>query len=135
MRAALLALSLVACVTAAPEPPPANTPAGVDPVIAARAEGVDFRALGDRPDFLLHIYRDDRIFLAWDYGQNQEFFPKGEPIYPRWNGEIYETRNERHRLRVEIRHRPCRDVNGATHPAEVTIEIDGDERHGCGFAL
>lgn len=134
MRAVALALSLAACAIPASAPTSTN-PAGIDPVIAARASGVEFRAVGDRPDFVLHIYRDDRIFLAWDHGQHQELFPKGEPMLPRWNGEIYQTRNESHALRIEIRHRPCRDVGGQTHPADVTVEIDGDERHGCGFEL
>jgi hypothetical protein len=138
MRAVVLALLLAACSSGPPEelaPPPLPQRAGIDPVIAARAEGVVFRALGDGPDFVLHIFRGDRIFLAWDYGANQQSFPKPEPILPAWNGEIYETQNEAHTLRVEIRRLACVDVNGQTLPARVTVVIDGEERTGCGRDL
>jgi hypothetical protein len=91
--------------------------------------------VGHSPDFVLHIYRDERITLAWDHGAHQETFPKPEPVLPRWHGEIYETRNERHALRVEIRRsRPC--IDGAERlEATVTVVIDGEERTGCGRSL
>jgi hypothetical protein len=142
MRALLLALPLLAaCSSSRPQDlPPPQLPqrAGVDPIVAARAEGVAFRAVGHGPDFVLHIYREDRITLAWDHGAHQETFPKPDPILPRWHGEIYETQNERHRLRVEIaRARVCTDAeaNGEIWPTTVRVIIDDETREGCGRDL
>ncbi len=141
-RAIIAAAALLAACSSSPpeELPPPTLPqrAGVDPIIAARAEGVVFRAQGAAPDFLLHIYRNDRIFLAWDNGASQETFAKGEPILPRWHGEIYETANARHTLHVELhRARPCRDerLGNETFPVTVLVTIDGEQRSGCGRDL
>lgn len=138
IRAAFVALALLAgCSGAREELPPPQLPqrAGVDPIVAARAAGVAFRAVGETPDFVLHIYREDRITLAWDNGAHQETFPKPEPILPRWNGEIYETRNERHALTIEVRHTRCETGSGEVFLDSVRILIDGEERRGCGRAL
>lgn len=139
MRAAILSLVLLsACSSGVREElPPPQMPqrAGVDPIVAARAAGVAFRAVGEAPDFVLQIYRENTITLAWDNGANQETFPKPEPIFPRWNGEIYATRNERHTLTIEVRHTPCDAGNGEMALASVRILIDGEERRGCGRAL
>ncbi len=137
MRALALALLLAACAAPRDELPMPSLPqrAGVDPVVAARAEGVDFRAVGHAPDFVLQIYRDDRITLAWDAGAHEETFPKTEPVYPRWNGEIYHTHNGEHALMIEIRRSlPCVH-EGERFESTVRIEIDRIERRGCGRSM
>jgi hypothetical protein len=113
-RAALASLLLLAACSSAPpaELPPPELPqrAGIDPIVAARAEGVVFRALGADPDFVLHIFRNnERIFLALDNGQRQEIFTEIRVTLPPYRGTIYEAANERHALRVEVRDAPCRD--------------------------
>lgn len=135
-RTLLVAAALAAC-SASPreEPPPPQLPqrAGVDPIVAARASGVVFRAVGAEPVFVLQIYREDRIVLVLDHGATEETFAKPEPMLPRWNGEIYETQNERHRLAIMIRRdRPC-----PTQPGEyvVVLRLDGAEMTGCGRDL
>jgi uncharacterized membrane protein len=86
---------------------------------------------------VFHLYRDNRIFVAWDDGARQQHFPTTEPILPAWNGEVYETQSETHRLRVEIRRTTCRDETtpAETFPARVRVIIDGEEREGCGRGL
>lgn len=127
-------VALAACSSSPPEElPPPQLPqrVGVDPIVAARAEGVAFRAVG--PAFVLHIYREDRIVLMLNDGATEESFPKPEPLLPRWNGEIYETENERHRLSIMVRRdRPC-----PTQPGEhlVVLRYDEAELTGCGRDL
>ena len=140
IRALFLAFALAACSTAPKdELPPPQLPqrAGVDPIVAARAEGVVFRAQGANPDFVLHLYRDSRIFLSWDSGAHREHFPASEPIYPAYRGRVFETRNERFAIRVDIHDGPCRDeaLGPQVFSATVTVEIDGVERSGCGREL
>lgn len=139
MRAVLIVLALAAGCSSGPrqELPAPELPqrAGIDPIVAARAQGVAFRGTGQAPDFVLDVYREDRITLAWDYGARQETFPKPAPILPRWNGEIYETRNERHTLRIEIRRNRCETEHGEMALADVRVELDGVEWRGCGRDL
>jgi hypothetical protein len=140
VRALLLALALAACSTAPKDDlPPPQLPqrAGVDPVVAARAEGVVFRAQGANPDFVLHLYRDNRIFLSWDAGAHEESFPASDPILPAYRGRVFETHTERFALRVDIRDGPCRDaaLGPQAFSATVIIEIDGVQRRGCGREL
>ena len=140
IRALFLALALAACSTAPKEDmprPQLPQRTGVDPTVAARAEGVVFRAQGANPDFVLHLYRDNRIFLSWDSGAHQEHFPASEPILPAYRGRVFETRNDRLALRVDIRDGPCRDeaLGPQVYSATVIVAIDGVERRGCGREL
>jgi hypothetical protein len=133
MRALALALAISACSTAPEELPPPQLPqrAGVDPLVAARAEGVDFLAHGSAPMFHLRFY-ETRITLSLE-GVAPLDFPRGEPLLPRWNGEIYETTNGSHRLRVEVRNdRPCPDRPGYV---VVHVNLNGAQAIGCGRTI
>ena len=131
MRAALLALALTACASPPPELPPPVLPqrVGVDATVALRAEGARYMAIGEE-QFVLRIY-DERISFA-RAGEDELSFPQTEPLYPRWNGEIYETDANGHRLRVEIRRRgECADKDGRD---TVAVTLDGAAMMGCGRA-
>jgi uncharacterized membrane protein len=125
------AFVLASCASPAGEVVPAQPapqPAGVDPIAAARAEGVRFLAYGAAPMFHLRLY-EDRITLSLE-GAPAQSFPRPEPQFPRWNGEIYTTSNAAHRLRIEVRrYRECPTQLGY-HVVEITL--DGAELHGCG---
>jgi len=132
MRAAFAALVLLgACASPQPQElpaPPLPQRAGVDPVVAARAEGVSFLAHGEAPAFELRFY-EDRITLKLASGQLQSF-ARPEPRYPRWNGSIHETSNSTHRLIVSIRDdRPCPETPGQN---VVEVMFDAQELRGCG---
>ena len=104
---------------------------GVDPLVAARAEGVEFRAVGD--GFVLDIFRAERIRLTLTATGEELTFPKPEPQYPRWHGSIYETSNEPHDLHIAIRnYRPCERADRPTYPITVDIRLDDRELQGCG---
>lgn len=134
MRAAILATLLVtACAgNVREELPPPQLPqrTGVDPLVAARAEGIEFRAVGD--GFVLDIFREERIRLTLDK-EGALIFAKPEPRYPRWNGSIYETANDAYRLAIEIRNdRRCQGANRAEYPTTVHILLNDLELNGCG---
>jgi hypothetical protein len=128
------AVLLAACSTPRPQemPPPALPQrAGVDPIVAARAEGVEFRAVGE--GVALDIFRADRIRLTMTSTSEVLFFPKPAPQYPRWNGSIYETSTDAHTLRIEIRnYLTCERPDRTTYPITVNITLDGREIHACG---
>lgn len=129
LRSLLCALALAACSSPPAQLPAPDLPqrAGVDPLVAARAEGVRFLASGEAPVFNLRFY-DDRITLALEGGEPQSF-ARAAPTYPRWNGEIYTTSNDAHQLEVRVIRRPC-PMQLGYHIVELTL--DGRELAGCG---
>lgn len=138
MRAILIALALTACAQApvlTPAPSPA-LPAGAPSWETARAAGVDFRAVGQEPGWLLDIYQSDRIVLEWNYAQDRAAFPLTEPQYPQEGVTRYETRANGHTLTITTRRFPCQDtMSGENFPATVEIVIDATTLRGCGRSV
>jgi hypothetical protein len=138
-RAAIFAaLLLAACGgnAAREELPPPQLPdrAGVDPLVAARSEGVEFRAVAD--GVVVDIFREHHIRLITTATGEQLIFPKTEPRFPRWNGSIYETISGTRSLGIEIRnHQPCERADRDLYPITVTIVLDGRQIPACGRAF
>ena len=103
----------------------------------AKLDGVDFRALGQEPGWLLEITRGRNIVLEADYGENRYVFPAAEPEVDAASGRMrYVTALPDHRLEVLIESEPCRDImSGFPFPSTVTITLDGRTLRGCGRAL
>lgn len=140
MRVAFLVLAL----TAACSPPAPNASTAPEAVEAAtmpdwdsaRAQGVDFRAVGQEPGWMLDIYQRDTIKLIWDYGERAAAFPLVEPTYPQEGATRYATQSGGQALEVTIRRLPCQDaMSGESFPATVDITIDGRALNGCGRTL
>jgi|LNFM01.2.fsa_nt_gb hypothetical protein len=127
--AATALFALAACsTTPRDELPPPQLPqrAGVDPVVAARAEGIEFRATGD--GFVLEIYRTERIDLKLAEAEQVLTFPRTEPRMPAWHGSVYWTEAAGRRLEIDIHEgRPCPDGG-----ASVVVRLDYEEFRGCG---
>lgn len=158
MRAALLcslALALAACNP--PEVKTGETPAasaerpdiGTGPVQTpqealaampswetARASGVDFRAVGQEPGWLLDIYTRGIIKFAWDYGESYAEFAVAEPDTLQEGATRYEANSDGHALVVTIRRPPCQDaMSGQPYPSTVEVVIDGRTLNGCGRSV
>lgn len=148
MRALTLALVLAGCgadhrQTAPPEPPAPAPGAGaasnesnlaqMPGWEAARAAGVEFRAVGQEPGWLLDIYRRERIRLLWDYGEQIADFPLTEPSYPVEGVRRHQAQANGRTLTVSITRQPCNDaMSGQGYPASVEVVIDGRTLNGCG---
>lgn len=160
MRILILCAGLIACSpapreaaqTQAPEAeaPPESTPAesaAADHSNAAnlaqmpswqeaRARGVDFRAVGQEPGWLLDIYVRNRIRLLWDYGESLADFPLTAPDASQEGVTRYRTQANGRTLTIVIRRTPCSDaMSGEAYPARVDIEIDGRALDGCGRSV
>ena len=149
MRALILALALAACgqtniATTAPEEAPApavetTADPNAPPAPAwedARAEGVDFRAVGQEPGWMLNIYRESKITLDWDYGQSRAEFPLSAPNTTQEGATSYSAQANGHTLSVTIRRFPCQDaMSGAAFPSTVQVTIDGQALQGCGRSV
>lgn len=144
MRALILVAALAAC-TAEPakqDAPPASAesaPATQSPLAqmpswdAARAAGVDFRAVGQEPGWIVDIYTQNRIVALLDYGQTQIEFPRPNPTSPAEGATRYETQTGGHTLSITIRRSPCQDaMSGEAYPASVELVVDSRVLRGCG---
>jgi heat shock protein HslJ/uncharacterized membrane protein len=102
----------------------------------ARLRGVDFRAAGSEPSWVLEVLRD-RILFVEGQGAERVTVPRPAAHVDVGTGEtVYAAETEGHRLQVVIRERECVDAtSGDRSEASVAIELDGRTYRGCGYAL
>ncbi|MGE0044185.1 MAG: YbaY family lipoprotein [Hyphomonadaceae bacterium] len=111
--------------------PPAQNPAGSDEVL-----GVDFRAVGNEPNWMLDITDDSRLVLSYNNGNDRFEAPAGAPTYPVEGSTQYNGVNGPNTIGVTIQRFPCQDsMSGETFPARVTVVLNGRALSGCGRSL
>lgn len=149
MRALILLLALAACSPQpatqeeAPVAPASETanPAGAALATmptweTARAAGVDFRAIGQEPGWIVDIYTQDKIVALLDYGETRIEFPRGEPTYPVEGATRFESQVDGHTLAITYRRAPCEDaMSGEAYPSAVEVVVDGRTLTGCGKSV
>jgi putative lipoprotein len=102
----------------------------------ARAAGVDFRAVGQEPGWLLDIYTRGIIKFVWDYGERYSEFAIVEPTHPQEGLTRYEANSDGVALVVNIRRAPCQDaMSGEAYPSTVEVVVDGRTLNGCGRSV
>nr|WP_102136348.1 YbaY family lipoprotein [Marinobacterium profundum] len=101
----------------------------------AAYRGVDFRALGNEPGWLLEVDEGKDLRLVTDYGERSLYLPAPAP---RFEGGIvrYSIRTKTHDVELNIEPRACQDsMSGAAFEARVRLQLDGQEYLGCGRYL
>ncbi len=102
----------------------------------ARAAGVDFRAVGQEPGWMLDIYQSDQIKLIWDYGEMSATFPLTAPVVSEEGATRYTAQAEGRTLTIAIGRTPCQDsMSGEVFPATVAVTIDERTLQGCGRSV
>jgi uncharacterized membrane protein len=151
MRALILVLALAACTERASTVPPEESASQTDASPsstetsalaqmptweAARDAGVDFRAVGQEPGWMIDVYTQNRIVALLDYGETLIEFPRTEPSSSAEGSTRYETQANGHTLSVTIRRIPCEDaMSGEAYPSAVEVVIDGRTLNGCGRSV
>jgi uncharacterized membrane protein len=148
MRALILVLALAACTEQASTFPQEESASQTDVSPAstetsalaqmptwegARAAGVDFRAIGQEPGWIVDVYTQGRIVALLDYGETRLEFPRPEPTYPTEGATRFATQANGHTLSITYRRFPCEDaMSGEPFPSTVEVVIDGRTLNGCG---
>lgn len=103
----------------------------------ARLRGVEFRAIGQEPGWVLEIDPERWIRLATDYGRADAYVPVPVPnADPVTGATTYHAVTEAHELRVVLEEKPCRDVmSGEAFPTVVTLHLNERRFSGCGMRL
>ncbi|MGH9796478.1 MAG: META domain-containing protein [Candidatus Acidiferrales bacterium] len=110
---------------------PAATPWEV-----ARLLGVEFRAIGQEPGWVLELDQGRTIRFIGDYGNTRVNIPAPEPVRDASGAVTYMARTEAHNLVLVVRETPCQDVmSGERFPYTATVTLDGKELKGCGRTL
>ncbi len=99
----------------------------------AKLNGVDFRAVGNEPGWVLEFVEGNKIIYTGDYNAIRIEKPLPEAV-PDATGQT--TRWDTGEFAVEVSGTPCKDtMSGEDFESTVTVYIDNRELHGCGRAL
>ena len=103
----------------------------------AKARGVQFRAVGQEPGWILDVREDGGIDIEADYGEAVYHLAPVDPeVDPGAGRTVYRVETEAHRATIVIDDEPCRDVmSGWPYEATVSMTLDGREYRGCGRRL
>ena len=103
---------------------------------SAKLDGMDFRAVGNEPGWILEIW-SDRLVYRGDYGRDVVTFPRPEPHEDQaTRTTTYTCRADGRTLLITLRGESCRDTMADdTYETTVILDIDGRTLRGCGQAL
>jgi uncharacterized membrane protein len=109
---------------------------GSSPWEDARRRGIDFRAIGQEPGWLLEIDAGKSMYLLADYGEKKVTTLAPAPTRDSTGATTYAASADGHHLTVVIRERACQDaMSGEEMTHEATVTLDGREYRGCGRQL
>lgn len=101
----------------------------------AKLRGVDYRALGNEPGWVLEIGPKGLLFVT-DYGETRHHFPMVDPeTDAAARASTWRTATEEHKLEVTIVGEPCVDDGDVAYASRVEVILDGRSHTGCGQAL
>jgi putative lipoprotein len=102
----------------------------------ARVRGVEFRASGNEPAWVLELMADRMVFVG-AYGTERLTTPRtGGAGASTPGGAVYSGAVEGHRLTVRVLPGPCFDtMSGQQSASNVEVDVDGKTYRGCGEAL
>ena len=103
----------------------------------AKFRGVEFRALGNEPGWLVEIHGAERLVFSHNYGQERYEFSNLRPLTDRASSITrYELHTGVHRLTITLEGGLCIDsMSGEAFPTRVQLMFDGRPFSGCGKAL
>lgn len=103
----------------------------------AKFRGVEFRAMGNEPGWLVEIHGAKRLVFSHNYGQKRYEFSNLRPLTDRASRTTrYELHSDAHRLSIALEGEPCTDsMSGEAYPTRVQLMFDGRPFSGCGKAL
>lgn len=109
----------------------------LDPWEKARRQGIDFRAVGNEPGWMVEIWDNDVIVFTGDYGEVQITAPVGEAERNPQTGDLtYLAQTEILNLTITIEETPYTDtMSGEVFPRTVTVNFNGQEYQGGGQEL
>lgn len=102
----------------------------------ARQRGVQFRAIGQEPGWIVEVTADS-LRVEWNYGQQVASGPRIGTAGRASSADLrYRSETEEGPVEVEAVERRCVDpMNGDAFPMTVTVRLETDTLSGCGKVL
>ena len=99
----------------------------------ARARGIDFRAVGQEPAWVMELKEGDHITAVLDYGATSLMLPTPDGETAADGTLTYDTSTDTDHLVLGIKSKVCVDVmSGESHPSTVTLVVNDQRYTGCG---
>jgi len=99
----------------------------------ARARGINFRAVGQDPAWVVEMKLDDHITAVLDYGATPLLLPTPKGQTNADGAQVYDTSTDTDHLVLTIRTRPCIDAkSGESHSSAVELVVNDKPLQGCG---
>ncbi len=134
----LLALTFVLGACDAPDTAQTQSPKnGPDVWAQARQQGVDFRATGNEPGWVLEIRDGESIVLIADYGSSRyEIVHPETALDPLSGGRVIRGAGSPAGFEVILIDQSCSDdMSGELFPTTVLLKLDEQHLRGCGRPL
>lgn len=99
----------------------------------ARARGVDFRAVGQEPGWVVELKEGDQITAVLDYGATSLMLPTPSAGTAEDGTVTYDTSTDTDHLLLSIKDKICIDsMSGEAHPSTVQLMVNDKDYQGCG---
>lgn len=99
----------------------------------ARARGIDFRAVGQEPAWVVELKEGDHITAVLDYGATPLLLPTPSGKNAADGTLIYDASTDTDHLVLSIKDKTCVDaMSGESHPVTVDLTVNEKPYHGCG---
>ena len=103
----------------------------------ARQQGVDFRATGNEPGWVLEIRDGESVVLVADYGSSRYEIARPETAMdPVSGGRVLRSAGSPAGFEVILIDQPCSDdMSGESFPTTVLLKLGEQHLRGCGRTL
>jgi len=99
----------------------------------ARARGVDFRAVGQEPAWVVELKEGEKITAVLDYGGTTLELPTPAGESAADGTLTYDASTDTDHLVLSIKSKTCVDaMSGDSHPSIVDLMVNDTPYHGCG---
>jgi len=99
----------------------------------ARARGIDFRAVGQEPAWVVELKEGDHITAVLDYGATSLLLPTPDGETAADGTLTYNATTDTDHLMLSIKSKVCVDaMSGESHSSTVTLVVNDKTFQGCG---
>ena len=99
----------------------------------ARARGVDFRAIGQEPGWLVELTEGSEITAVLDYGATSLVLPTPSVETAEDGTVVYDASTDTDHLILRIKRKVCIDsMSGESHSSTVELLVNDKPYQGCG---
>lgn len=99
----------------------------------ARTRGIDFRAIGQEPGWVVEVTDGGQISALLDYGATSLMLPTPSAETAEDGTVIYDASTDTDHLTMRIKRKVCIDsMSGESHPSTVELLVNDKPYQGCG---